>query len=295
MGLFKDIINGTKQLYKLKEGEYKGDVEQMYEASGELMRLIHKQHFPDYYNDQASFKELGTLPFGYGRETEPIGGTPQATYLMPRKAQRQKFLETGYIDGSPGDYGLVKKAVGKRNLPVFQTAPDSITRDELIPIGNTGINKNKYFSERYFPIGIEKELFNAANYPSTIYIDANGGLYRKSWDLNDYGNSSAGDGGYVYKGLHKLGANLLDVVGSPVVVTTGFQPVLKPVEDNISTIPIYNGQETIYTQYDLPLVHNWLNSNGRINIPIRDEKGNIIAFSNILPQFEPVITAPSLH
>ena len=159
MGLFKDIINGTKQLYKLKEGEYKGDIEQMYQASGELMRLLHNQA-PGVNHTPIPFKDFEMVSLVGGRN-EPSFGTAQATYLMPRDAQRQKFLETGYIDGSPGDYGLVKKAVGKRNLPVFQTAPDSITRDELIPIGNTGINKNKYFSESYFPIGVEKELFNA--------------------------------------------------------------------------------------------------------------------------------------
>ena len=295
MGLFKDIINGTKQLYKLKEGEYKGDVEQMYQASGELMRLLHNQA-PGVNHTPVPFKDFEIMSIVGGRN-EPSFGTAQATYLMPRDTQRQKFLENGYIDGTPGDYGLVKKAVGNKNLPVFQTAPDynNITRDELIPIGNTGISKNQEVDERYFPIGIDKELFNAGNYPSTIYIDADGKLYRKSWDLNDYGASTAGDGGVLYKGAYQLGANLLDKVGSPVVVTTGFQPVLKLDYNAPTSFPVYNGQETIYTQYDSPLVYNWLNSNGRINIPIRDEKGNIIAFSNILPQFEPVITAPYLH
>lgn len=297
MGLFKDIINGTKQLYKLKEGEYKGDVEQMYEASGELMRLLHNQA-PGVNHTPVPFKDFAMVSLVGGRN-EPSFGTAQATYLMPRDAQRQKFLETGYIDGTPGDYGLVKKAVGNKNLPVFQTAPDynNITRDELIPIGNTGISKNQEVDESYFPIGIDKELFNAGNYPSTIYIDADGKLYRKSWDLNDYGTSTAGDSGVLYKGLYQLGANLLDKVGNPVVVTTGFQPVLKPIPSAYRSTIFYapDNPQTIYNYYDNPIVKNWLNSNGRINIPVKDENGNIIAFSNILPQFEPVITAPSLH
>jgi hypothetical protein len=65
-----------------------------------------------------------------------MGGTAQRTYLLPRNIQEQVFLNDGYIKGKEGDYGLVRKAVGDRDLPIWQTAPDVRPREGLIPIGN---------------------------------------------------------------------------------------------------------------------------------------------------------------
>jgi len=55
---------------------------------------------------------------------EPTGSVAQATYLLPRVLQKREFLRHGYILGKKDDYGLVKKAVAGRNLPIYQTAPD---------------------------------------------------------------------------------------------------------------------------------------------------------------------------
>ena len=44
--------------------------------------------------------------------------TAKSTYLMPRSAQRAVFLDRGY-EPRPKDYGLVKKAVGNKNIPVY--------------------------------------------------------------------------------------------------------------------------------------------------------------------------------
>ena len=148
-----------------------------------------------------------------------MGGTAQRTYLLPRWEQELIFKRDGYIQGKEGDYGLVKKAVGDRDIPIWQTAEDAIDRSKLVPIGND------YMGSELGRPSKEKGLVHAGNYPSTYYVDDQlKNVYVKSWDLNDYGGGTGASSRY--KGIDKIGANLLDAVGSPVVVTTGFQNVM---------------------------------------------------------------------
>ena len=149
---------------------------------------------------------------------ETSKGSAQNTYLLPRQLQEKVFIKAGYIKGIPGDYGLVKKAVGDRELPVYQTAPDTVSREDLIVLGNPK-------QQEYYKYPIYNELYHAGHYPAALYMDTNYNIYRKSWDLNDYG----GDNGAasMYKGFRKLQSDLIDFIGSPVVVTTGFQPVIE--------------------------------------------------------------------
>lgn len=150
-----------------------------------------------------------------------LGGTAQRTYLLPRHEQKDIFLEDGYIEDNKKDYGLVKKAVGNRNLPVYQTASDVIDRSKLIPIGNTyGYNSSGFINPKV-------DLVHAENHPSTIYLGIDGKFYQKAWDLNDYGGTDRGRSSE-YSGIYKLGSNILDAIGSPTVVTTGYQMVTNP-------------------------------------------------------------------
>lgn len=142
---------------------------------------------------------------------EPTGSVAQATYLLPRGLQKREFLKYGYVPGKPGDYGLVKNAVAGRNLPIYQTAPDQISRDKLLFITNDHSAHS------------ENGLFHAGSYPSAVYTDMNGNLYTKSWDLNDYGDDPNGHSGNSNSGFMKKAANFLDKIGSPTVVTTGYQ------------------------------------------------------------------------
>lgn len=150
------------------------------------------------------------------------GGTAQRTYLLPRFEQEDIFLRDGYIKGKEGDYGLVKKAVNNRNLPVWQTKPDAISRETLVPIGNA------YGMDSYGYITRDKDLVHAESHPSTFYVDGSTGkLYTKGWDLNDYGGTGGGKSSK-YNIFKKAAADILDFIGSPVVVTTGFQEVTNP-------------------------------------------------------------------
>ena len=182
-------------------------------VSGDIMEGIRKFAFP---KAKVIDKNKGK---GYK------GGTAQRTYLLPRHIQKDIFLRDGYIEGREGDYGLVKKAVGNRNIPVFQTAKDAITRDNLIPF-SSGYRGQSNFENKF--IDENKELVHAGSYPYALYIDGtNGNIYYKAWDLNDYTEDSSrlGQKGSLERKFKSIGSKVLDVVGSPTVVTTGFQPV----------------------------------------------------------------------
>lgn len=157
----------------------------------------------------------------------------QNTYLLSRKAQEKEFLKQGYIKDNSGDYGLVKKAVGNRDIPIFQKNKDDITREEVIPIGNI---YNRWFGEP------DEALYHAGNYPTTIYADKKTGeLYQKAFDLNDYGENTRVSSGARYPGVMQFFANALDKIGSPTVVTTGIQKI-----KNLDEIDeIYNVQDNI--------------------------------------------------
>lgn len=146
------------------------------------------------------------------------GGTAQRTYFMDRDSQRRIFLKDNYIEDKSKNYGLVKKAVGNRDIPIYQRAKDDEKRENLIPIGNI---YNRWYGKP------KAMLIHAGSYPTTIYINPkNKKIYQKAWDLNDYGNGAGGKGaGSRYKGFDKFRANLADKLGSPVVVTSGISEV----------------------------------------------------------------------
>jgi hypothetical protein len=160
------------------------------------------------------------------------GGVSQSTYLLDRNLQRRIFLEAGYQEGTEGDYGLVRKAVGDRKLPVFQRKPDVISRQELVPFGNAHLD---YSDGKYRYQGPEDtELIHAGNYPMAYYVDNEGKMYTKAWDLNDYGNASSSGR---YSDIKQALANALDYIGNPTVVTTGFQPVVDESGNHVSAYP----------------------------------------------------------
>lgn len=146
------------------------------------------------------------------------GGTAQRTYFMDRDSQRRIFLKDNYIEDKSKNYGLVKRAVGNRNIPIYQRTEDDEKRENLIPIGNI---YDKWYGKP------KAELIHAGSYPTTIYINPNTKkIYQKAWDLNDYGyHDESKSASSIYKGFKKFKANLADKLGSPVVVTSGISEV----------------------------------------------------------------------
>lgn len=154
--------------------------------------------------------------------TEPFESMAQASYLTPRNIQKERFIRAGYTE-NPKDYGLVKKAVGNRNIPVYQKKPDDEKRENVIPIGNLS---NRWYGQ------LNARLIHPGHFPSTIYINPeNSKLYQKAWDLNDYGG---GTGAYNrYPEIGKLIANIADKIGSPTVVTSGISRINEEdIDDN---------------------------------------------------------------
>lgn len=157
----------------------------------------------------------------------------QNTYLLSREDQEEEFLKQGYIKDNSSDYGLVRKAVGDRDIPIFQKNKDDITREQITPIGNI---YNTWFGEE------GDELYHAGNYPTAIYADnKTGKLYQKAFDLNDYGIDSSGTKGAKYPGIMQFAANILDKIGSPTVVTTGIKEIKRLKDSN----KIYNTNDNI--------------------------------------------------
>lgn len=162
--------------------------------------------------------QLYTIPTTDYKHIGYDGGTAQRTYFMDRDSQKRMFLRDGYIEDTSKNYGLVKKAVNNRNIPIYQRAPDDEKRENLIPIGNI---YNRWYGKP------EADLIHAGSYPTAIYINPNNKkIYQKAWDLNDYGTSAGGNStSSRYTVFEKFKANLADKLGSPVVVTSGISEV----------------------------------------------------------------------
>ena len=165
---------------------------------------------------------------------------PEQYFMLRRDIQDKMLKKAGYIKGVEGDYGLVKKAVGAHNYPVYQRKKDSISRDNLIPIGNV----NDWY------MGPDNTaLVHADSYPTAVYIDKQtGNFYQKAWDLNDYGGNGGSTAGVL--------GGLLDRIGNPMVFTTGYQPIVgKHKFGNMNTSP----ENVFWTQIEpqLKKVHNY--------------------------------------
>ena len=166
----------------------------------------------------------GRLFTGNSKDRGPVNNVAQDTYLMPfRLGQGRAFKDAGYDrdyqSEKKRDYGLVQKAVGNKNIPIYSRVNNPEKRKELIQI---------YNPESTYNPNIKYPLIHAAFHPSSLYIDGtNGNVMYKGWDLNDYGTDKGGKGFSSYYGsIRKALANTLDVFGNPTVVTTGYQNVL---------------------------------------------------------------------
>lgn len=159
----------------------------------------------------------------------------QDSYLVPTKAiQAKMFADAGYTRDYNAEknrnYGLVKKGVGNRNIPIYSRTNPSFgkQRKDLVVLGNS-----------YNIDNVNKALVHARSYPSAIYSDNEDNIYINSWDLNDYGADAAGNTGDLndhYGSFRKKLAKAVDVVGNPTVITTGYQKAL----DNNKPIKISN-------------------------------------------------------
>lgn len=184
----------------------------------------------------STIMQSGRLFTGNRKDRGSINNVAQDTYLMPfRLGQGRAFKDAGYDrdyqSEKKRDYGLVQKAVGNENIPIYSRVNNPEKRKELIQI---------YNPESTYSPNIKYPLIHAANHPSSLYIDGtNGNIMYKGWDLNDYGTSKGGEGfSSGYGSIRKALANTLDALGNPTVVTTGYQNVL---DNNGKPMNIFKG------------------------------------------------------
>lgn len=184
-------------------------------SNGDALKGIAKAIEPVAANVMSAFRNTAVAGFDAFAGRSKSDGTAQDTYLMPSALQEQIFKDRGYTKVNNPDYGLVKKAVGKRNIPMYQQNVDEHTREGLQPIGNL----DSTWIGRF-----EDKLEHPGNYPTAVYVDQKTQkFYQKAWDLNDYGGG-AGTANYSNP-IEAIGADFLDAVGSPTVVTTGIREV----------------------------------------------------------------------
>lgn len=165
---------------------------------------------------------------------EQYGGIAQRTFLAGRKLQEEEFKKHGFIKDTSGNYGLVKKAVGNNKYPIWQRTPDEVSRENIIPIGNT-------YNKSYTGIPYSKDLISPGSYPTAYYVDPSTvgfdfetgapkqpRFYAKSWDLNDYGGKGGSTAGILGK--------VLDFIGNPVVQTTGYIDITKTRPESVDNM-----------------------------------------------------------
>ena len=96
---------------------------------------------------------LGWLFSGFGSRYKPIfsqTNVAQDSYLVDRELQQKMFENRGYTKVNNDDYGLVRKAVNNRNIPVFQKTKDAKKREDLPVLGNI---HNTWYGRCKFPCG----------------------------------------------------------------------------------------------------------------------------------------------
>lgn len=205
---------------KFDRGGEKSNLKSLIQGAKSYIMDVAQNNQTDFMSDYYDRNYIGTQELSKHIDQAREGiydDLYQSTFLFSKNEQKKAFEDHGYILDNSGDYGLVKKAVGKRNLPIYKKNKDVISRNELEVLFNP---ESAWWLGSY-----ETELDHSGNYPSAVYRDKDGNLYQNAWDLNDYGVASAGSEGAKYKGFRQLAANALDIVGNPFVVTTGIQPV----------------------------------------------------------------------
>lgn len=199
------------------------------------MILTHINEYPT--------KEDRNLLETYGEDVytkEGQQGVAQNTYLLSRPEQRKVFEEAGYtyVDNPVQNYGLVNRAVSNYNrvynttVPVYSKNKDALPRDSVELVGRLNDIRSGSGDIQTFGLllgGMDKMLYHSGHFPLNLYINKNNNdLYIQAWDFNNYGdleNYSLGQTSNYNKKLLKA-ANILDKFGSPVVVTTGLQPIV---------------------------------------------------------------------
>lgn len=193
-------------------------------VSSNLMNAIQEIGYNGRFPDITNFFIPNNIEKeGNTYEGQSIG---QDLFLLPRKAQEKRYLKRGYIKQKNKDYGLVKKAVGNNNYPIYQRNPNEADRKDLLVASNKQIIDLTPRSD--------KSLSAPGYHPHAFYINTKTGEpYYNEWDLFNYGKDANGRHGSTSFGsgtfnISEKMVDLLDKIGNPVVLTTGYIKANKP-------------------------------------------------------------------
>lgn len=232
---------------------YSREIEVPFKAyGGNLFKDGGKKTFTPTYGETW---KIGIMNNGYNPNTitdnykekngVPLGdGVVQSSYLLGRERQKELLEANGYKQVFD-DYGVVKKA--GEGLPIFQKSDDAngVTRGNLVPIGN--VDSDDIYDENTHEVRPDnwyadpsKALYLAGQNRSTLYYNPDDHkYYQKAWDVNDYGGKGGSTSGLSEAFL----GNLLDSIGNPIVVTSGFQEVLPGNYDKVAPIMTHYARE----------------------------------------------------
>lgn len=221
-------------------------------------------------------------------------GIAQDTYLLPRSVQERIFRKRGYtLDKGKDRYGTIanREDLDKRDIPVYVKG---LVAENLTPISDAvSINGYDYPDSKINYLGWkgkkEDQLIHAGTYTSRYYVDPKTHqVYQRGWDLNDYGGTVGLLADY---GRNKYG-DILDKIGSPVVMSSPYSPIGMDLTKAINDIPEIRKyiERNHYIQNPIISGHNSFYQ------PLRDDNGDIIydeqgfAIPDVTKFQEPIIT-----
>ena len=260
-----------------------------YEASKYTMGLARTIH---------NKGKLSLRNIKYNIET---GSEPQSVFLLDRARQKRYMLRNGYTVDNTGDYGLVKKSVGNRNLPIYRT-PDLYYNND----GHMNVLGNIYAQNSSKWLGKTGAIIHGGDYPTALYYnDKDNYFYQKGWDLNDYGKDENKErkGTYsTYDNFERFAANALDFIGNPMVISTGY----RQTPYNINNITLDPGRTrhptafiTLQRQFNTwlkkhkgsSMINPYINNNGLTDQSmyydyVLDDNGDIAYDNNGMPKID---------
>ena len=201
-------------------------------------RLIPKFQHPfsmgNYVSDEAVRKASQDMSKKIMHKAYRVftGGEPSSDNILQDSFINPNFereiLDSGkYIKGDDSDrnwaeYAFTPSELKKASGRIYRRSDkiENIDESKLKFIGK-GDGGDPY-AEGYIPeIDMNNALIDPGNYPSLWFVDDEGYLYRRSYDLQDYG----GNGGGTTTGFW---GDLADFIGYPSIQTTG---LVKQIEN----------------------------------------------------------------
>lgn len=177
---------------------------------------------------------------------------------------KKEFNKLGYeeLPKTKENYGNLIRKAPKLDVPIF-SLPSSYKRSNLTYIGDYGLGYND-----------DSQLVHAGAHAGQLYMTSDGRLVDIKRDYNNYGRDPDQSKNQ-YSDFVQFLANSLDKIGTPVIVSSGYQDVKEPMFNprDINTNPtltindIMDSNSNLYINDQIvDLVKNFVKKNNMQNI-----------------------------